>query len=70
MAAREFRLMTVQRGLKATGTFAYQSAVAGRGELYRQFIRPTLQIVLQAAEWLNRFPVLQAAIRTRLTDEE
>ena len=32
--AREFRLMTVQRCLKAAGTFSFQTAVAGRGEFY------------------------------------
>ena len=31
--AKEFRLMTVQRGLKATGTFSYQTAVSGRVRL-------------------------------------
>src|SRR4029078_10987442 len=45
--AQEFRLMTIQRGLKATGTFSYQTAVAGRGAAYQHFIEPTLQIVLQ-----------------------
>lgn len=64
--AREFRLMTVQRGLKAIGTFSYQTAVCGRGETYAQFIKPTFQIVLQAAEWLERFPALRKAIAERL----
>ena len=64
--AREFRLMTVQRCLKACGTFACQTAVFGRGEVYAQYIEPILLIVLQAAQWLNRFPALQAAISTRV----
>jgi len=63
---REFRLMTIQRGLKAIGTFSYQTAVCGRGELYERHIQPTLSIVLQAAEWLERFPVLQRMINERL----
>jgi aminoglycoside/choline kinase family phosphotransferase len=63
--AREFRLMTVQRCLKAVGTFSYQTGVAGRGETYAQFIDPMLQIVLQAAQWLNRFSALQRAIQAR-----
>jgi aminoglycoside/choline kinase family phosphotransferase len=67
--AREFRLMTVQRNLKAIGTFSYQTAVCGRGQTYAQFIRPMFQIVLQAAEWLSRFPALQRAIKLRLDDE-
>jgi aminoglycoside/choline kinase family phosphotransferase len=64
--SREFRLMTVQRGLKAIGTFSYQTAVCGRGELYESFIQPTFQIVMLAAQWLERFPVLQRAITERI----
>jgi len=63
--AREFRLMTIQRGLKATGTFSYQTAVCGRGSVYEQFIQPTLSIVLQAADWLDRFPALRRILRER-----
>ncbi len=66
--AHEFRLMAVQRCLKAAGTFSYQTGVAGRGEIYRQFIKPTLLIAVQAAEWLNRFPVLQATIGARINE--
>src|SRR2546423_3419151 len=64
--AREFRLMTVQRCLKAVGTFSWQTGVYGRGETYAQFIEPMLLIVLQAAQWLNRFPRLQATINARV----
>lgn len=63
---KEFRLMTIQRGLKATGTFACQTAVYGRGAFYERHIQPTLLIVLQAAEWLERFPVLQRMIKERI----
>ena len=66
--AREFRLMSVQRGLKAVGTFSCQTAVFGRGATYAQFIKPTFEIVLQAAEWLGRFPALRRAIAERLKD--
>lgn len=66
--AYEFRLMTVQRCLKAVGTFSYQTAVAGRGETYAQFINPMLEIVVQAAEWLGRFPLLRSTLRARLND--
>lgn len=64
--AREFRLMTIQRGLKATGTFSCQTAMFGRGAAYERFIQPTLQIVLQAAEWLERFPTLRRMIKERI----
>jgi aminoglycoside/choline kinase family phosphotransferase len=67
--ASEFRLMTVQRVLKAIGTFSYQTAVCGRGATYAQFIQPMFLIVLQAAEWLNRFPALRRAIKARINDE-
>ena len=63
--AQEFRLMTIQRGLKATGTFSYQTAVCKRGTVYEQFIEPTLSIVVQAADWLDRFPALRRMIRER-----
>jgi aminoglycoside/choline kinase family phosphotransferase len=64
--ALEFRLMTIQRGLKATGTFSYQTAVCGRASVYQHFIEPTLQIVLQAAEWLERFPTLRRMLKERI----
>ena len=63
--AQEFRLMTIQRGLKAIGTFSYQTAVCSRGSAYEQFIQPTLCIVLQAADWLDRFPALRRMLRER-----
>ena len=66
--AYEFRLMTVQRCLKAVGTFSFQTGVVGRGEFYAQFINPMLQIVVQAAEWLERFPLLRAMLRERIDD--
>jgi aminoglycoside/choline kinase family phosphotransferase len=65
--AQEFRLMTIQRGLKAIGTFSYQTAVCNRAASYEHFIQPTLSIVLQAADWLDRFPVLRRMIRERKT---
>ncbi len=63
---KEFRLMTIQRGLKAIGTFSYQTAVCGRGAFYEKHIQPTFQIVLQAADWLDRFPVLRRMINERI----
>ena len=64
--AQQFRLMTIQRELKAIGTFSYQTAICGRGAVYEQFIQPTFEIVLQAADWLERFPTLRRMIRERL----
>jgi aminoglycoside/choline kinase family phosphotransferase len=64
--AYQFRMMTIQRELKAIGTFSYQTAVCGRGAVYEQHIPPTLHIVLQAADWVGRFPTLRRMIRERL----
>lgn len=64
--AKEFRLMTIQRGLKAIGTFSYQTAVCGRSATYEHYINPTLLIVLQAADWLDRFPALRSMLRQRV----
>lgn len=64
--AREFRLVTVQRGLKAVGTFSYQTSVRGRAATYESLIDPLLGIVVQAAEWLERFPVLRRMLSSRL----
>jgi aminoglycoside/choline kinase family phosphotransferase len=64
--SKEFRLMTIQRGLKAVGTFSCQTSVYGRGAFYERHIHPTFLIVLQAAEWLERFPVLQRMIKERI----
>jgi hypothetical protein len=52
--------------LKATGTFSYQTAVSGRAAVYQHFIQPTLEIVLQAAEWLERFPTLRRMLKERI----
>jgi aminoglycoside/choline kinase family phosphotransferase len=66
--AYEFRLQTIQRCLKANGTFSFQSV--NRGKTYfLPFIRPMFEIVLRAAENLDRFPVLQRVIRHELDRE-
>lgn len=60
--AYEFRLQTIQRCLKAIGTFSYQSV--NRGKTYfLPYIGPTFGIVLRTAENLDRFPTLQTLIR-------
>ncbi len=54
---KEFRLQTIQRCLKAVGTFSYQSV--NRGKTYFvPFIKPMFRIVLRAAENLEMFPEL------------
>ena len=52
--AEEFRLQTIQRCLKAVGTFSFQSV--NRGKTYFvPFIKPMFQIVLRAVDNLGRF---------------
>ena len=57
----EFQLQTVQRCLKAIGTFSFQSAVRGKTH-FIPYIEPMFAIVAQAAEKLNRFPHLRNTI--------
>jgi len=54
----EFRLQTIQRCLKAAGTFSFQSA--NRGKTYFiPFIKPMFRIVLRAIDNLDRFPAIK-----------
>jgi aminoglycoside/choline kinase family phosphotransferase len=62
--ANEFRLQTIQRCLKAAGTFSYQSAVRGK-EYFIPFIKPMFAITRRGCQSLGRFP----AIREVLTGE-
>ena len=58
----EFDLMTVQRCLKAIGTFSFQSV--NRGKIYFiQYIEPMFRVVLESCRKLNRFPSLQNIIK-------
>lgn len=55
--ASEFRLQTLQRCLKAAGTFSYQSAVRGK-TYFIPFILPMFRIVVRSGSNLDRFPNL------------
>lgn len=57
----EFQLQTVQRCLKAIGTFSFQSVMRGK-TYFIPYIEPMFLIVRQAAEKLNRFPHLRHII--------
>jgi aminoglycoside/choline kinase family phosphotransferase len=63
--AYEFRLQTIQRCLKAIGTFSFQSEIRGK-TYFIPFIKPMFEIVLRAAENLNRFPNLQRIIKNQI----
>lgn len=58
----EFDLMSVQRCLKAIGTFSFQSVFRGK-TYFIQYIEPMFQVVLQACERLDKFPILQNVIK-------
>jgi hypothetical protein len=61
----EFRLQTIQRCLKAIGTFSFQLATRGK-TYFIPFIKPMFEIVLRAAENLQKFPHLQRIIKTQI----
>ncbi len=60
----EFHLMTIQRQLKAIGTFSYQTAVVGRGEFYEKYIESSIATVLRAMSkpGMKEFPALRRAL--------
>ena len=63
--ADEFRLQTIQRCLKAIGTFSYQSV--NRGKTYFvPFISPMFEIVLRAIGNLDRFPTMQRIVKDNI----
>ena len=65
--ADEFRLQTVQRCLKACGTFSFQSTFRGK-TYFIPYIKPMFQIVLRAAGNLNKFPTLQKILREQIDE--
>ena len=65
--AYEFRLQTLQRCLKATGTFSFQSV--NRGKTYFvPFINPMFEIVVRTVENLDRFPNLRRIVGEQIAD--
>lgn len=66
--AREFRLQTIQRCLKAIGTFSYQTAVRDKTG-YTQYINPMFEIVRQACQKLERFPHLQRILEKQMYEK-
>lgn len=62
----EFNLMTVQRQLKAIGTFSYQTAVVGRGVVYEHYIAPAIATVLRAMSKpeMKEYPGLRGALES------
>ncbi len=63
--AYEFRLQTIQRCLKAAGTFSFQSV--NRGKTYFiPFIKPMFGISIRGAESLGRFPAIREILAREL----
>lgn len=62
----EFHLMTVQRQLKAIGTFSYQTGVMGRGEYYEKYIRSSVATVLRAMNkpGMKEYPALRQKLES------
>ncbi|MBX7170132.1 MAG: phosphotransferase [Pyrinomonadaceae bacterium] len=65
--SNEFRLQTIQRCLKAIGTFSFQSTFRQK-TYFIQYIKPMFQIVLRACENLNRFPNLQKILGAQINE--
>ena len=63
--ADEFRLQTIQRCLKAVGTFSYQSAVRDK-TYFLPFIRPMFEIVHRATANLGQYNTIRAIIEREL----
>lgn len=66
--AYEFRLQTIQRCLKAIGTFSFQSVNRGKTH-FIQYIEPMFRVVLQAARRLERFPQLQLIVEQQINEK-
>lgn len=63
----EFQIQTVQRCLKAVGTFSFQTVFRGK-TYFTPFIKPMLQIVWQAAVKTGKFDVLQEITERQINE--
>lgn len=63
--ADEFRMQTIQRCLKAIGTFSFQSANRGKTH-FEQYIDPMFEIVLRAVRNIGRFPTIEEVISKQI----
>jgi aminoglycoside/choline kinase family phosphotransferase len=61
----EFSLQTIQRCLKAAGTFSFQSTFRDK-TYFIPYIKPMFQIVLRACRNLDRFPFLQTVLEREI----
>ena len=63
---RQFQLTTIQRLLKALGTFGYQAGALGR-ESYRAYIPGTLERVAAALKTIPEFPYIRGLVEAQVT---
>jgi hypothetical protein len=57
----EMELMTIQRMLKAIGTYSYQAAIA-KNHAYVHYIEPAIDAAVRSAEALDRFKRIRALL--------
>ena len=67
--AAEFDLQTVQRCLKAAGTFSYQSAFRGKTH-FVPFIKPMFRAALRAIDGSAQFGTLKVVLEDQLNEAE
>lgn len=67
--ADEFRLQTIQRCLKAVGTFSFQSSTRGK-KYFLPFIGPMLRIVSKAVGELGEFPGLAKVLHDIISETD
>lgn len=62
---RDFEWMTIQRLLKALGTYGYQVAERGN-QWYRQYVRGSLERILPSLQEVAEFPYIQSVVEEEL----
>jgi N-acetylmuramate 1-kinase len=65
--AHEFQLQTIQRCLKAAGTFSYQSAIRGKTH-FDPFIKPMFRAVLRAINGTAQFPTIKIVLECEINE--
>ena len=63
---REFELMSIQRLLKALGTYGYQISVRGRSELYAPLVMGSLERVYLSLQAVSAFPYIRSMVEREL----
>lgn len=63
---REFELMSIQRLLKALGTYGYQITVRGKRDSYLPYIAGSLQRVSLSLQVVSGFPYIRSVVEREL----